>query len=263
LRRIAASKSEGEGDKMKSWKQYLWVAMLLVLWLVPTTMSAEERKDEWKQPGYNFAVMKLVLVQTRFAEGVQADELKRRILNDKVQQVFSQNLKFAQAGLGFLSEEELVQRLSKTSGEDVASLAQSDSQRYEKLLQEGAAIYCQGILQVRFSVYKDTARYIPERLETYQTTEQVSLKKVVTGADGKKTTVKEWVDVPVTETRIVPAHDIITAHTAIELTLLDAKSNATVWKMVDSRDAVDKGKDGMVDRSLKRAAERLEAVKKS
>ena len=60
----------------------------------------------------------------------------------------------------------------------------------------------------------------------------------------------------------MPAHDEITAHTAVEVTLLDAKTNQPVWKMVDSRDAVGKDKDGMVDRILKRAAERLEALKK-
>lgn len=248
---------------MKFWNRYLWATIFLILWLIPTTISAEERKDEWQQSGYAFSSMKSVLVQTIFAEGVKADDLKRRVLNDKVRENFSTNIKFAQAGLSFLSEEDLVQRLSKTSGEDVATLAQSDPQRYEKLIQEGGAFYCQGILQVRFSVYDDTIRRIPEHTEAYQTTKRVSINKVVTDSNGNKVTVQEWADVPVTETRLVPAYDEVTAHTTIELTLFDSKSHQPVWKIVDSRDAVGKAKDGMVVRILQRATDRLVAVKKS
>lgn len=248
---------------MKSRKQFFLAVMLLIIWLVPATISAQERKDEWKKQGYAFASMKSVLVQTGFAEDVQADELKRLILGDKVRENFSTSLNFAQAGLSFFSEEELVQRLSRTSGEDVAALAQSDPQRYEKLIQEGRGLYCQGILQVRFSAYGDSIRHIPEHMVNYQTTKQVFINKEVTASDGSKVTIKEWVDVPVTETKVEQAYDEITSHTAVELTLLDAKSNQPVWKMIDSRDAVGKEKDGMVDRILKRAADRLKDVKKS
>ncbi len=260
------SQSENFSERryeMKSWKRYFWAALLLVLLVIPATMSAQERKDEWKQSGYAFASMKSVLVQTSFAKDVQADDLKQRILKDKVQANFSRNLKFAQAGLSFLTEEELVQSLSKISGEDVAALAQSDPQQYDKLIREGAEVYCQGILQVRFSIYKDTVRTIPEHMETYETTRRVYFNKVVTASNGSKVTVSEWVDVPVTETKVVPAYDQITAHTAVELTLLDAKSHQPVWKMVDSRDAVEKEKDGMIERILKRASDRLKDVKKS
>lgn len=247
---------------MKKWQRYFGVVLFLVLWLIPVITSAEERKDEWKQQGYSFGQMKLVLVQTSFTEKVQADDLKRRILYDKVQTTFSKNLKFAQAGLSFWSEAELVQRLSKTSGEDVAAIAQSDPERYKKLIQEGGALYCQGILQVRFSVYEDTVRRIPERTEIYQTIKKVYVNKEVIGSDGRRVTVKEWVEMPVTESRVMPAYDEITAHTALELTLLDAKTQQPVWKMIDSRDAVGREKDGMIDRTLKRAAERFEAIKK-
>ena len=248
---------------MKMYQRYVCMALLLVFILVPAMAGAEERKDEWKQSGYAFSALKLVLVQTSFSDGVRADDLKRRILTDKVQGTFSRNMKFAQAGLSFFTEEELAQRLSKNSGEDVAALAQSDPQRYKQLIEEGAAFYCQGVLQVRFSVYEDTVRRIPERVELYETTKRVFVSKVVTTSDGKRVKVEEWVDVPVTESRIIPAHDETTAHTAVEFTLLDAKTRQPVWKMVDSRDAVEKDKDGMVERILKRGAERLEAVKKS
>lgn len=248
---------------MQTCKRYMSVILLLVLLMAPAIAGAEERKDEWKQSGYAFNAMKMVLVQTSFADGVKADDLKRRILTDKVQSTFSRNIKFAQAGLSFFTEEELTQRLSKNSGEDVAALAQSDPPRYKQLMEEGAAFYCQGVLQIRFSVYEDTVRRIPEHVELYETTKKVFISRVVTTSDGRQVKVEEWVDVPVTESRIIPAHDETTAHTAVEVTLLDAKTRQPVWKMVDSRDAVEKDKDGMVERILKRAAERLEAVKKS
>lgn len=42
------------------------------------------------------------------------------------------------------------------------------------------------------------------------------------------------------EFRVIPAHDEIMAHTAVKLTLINTKIDKPVWKMVDSRDAVDK-----------------------
>lgn len=248
---------------MKPWQLYIWAVFLMMVWLLPATASAEERKDEWKQAGYAFADLKLVLIETEFGENVQADDLKQRILIDKVRNNFSTNLHFAQAGLSFLSQEELRKRVSATSSEDMAMLAKSDPARYSQLLKEGTALYCQGILQVRFSIYQDTVHHIPEHVETYETTKQVQINKTVTDSNGKETTVNEWVNVPVTETRAVPARDEITAHTGVEVTLFDVKSGQPVWKMVDNRDALGKNKDGMIDRTLRRAAEHLEAVKKS
>lgn len=248
---------------MKSWQRYGCLLLLFVMWLLPAMVSAEERKDEWKQDGYAFDSMKLLYVEIEFGENVQADDLKRRILNDKVNAVFSRNLDFAKAGLSFFSEEELVKRLSSTTGEDVDALAQSDPERYAKVVKDGAAFYCQGILTVHFKRYQDTVRRIPERIETYQTEKKVHISKTVTDSSGKNVVMDEWVSVPVTETRVIPEHDEVTMHTAVELTLTDTKSGKPVWKMIDSRDAVGKDKDGMIDRILKRAADRLEKAKKS
>lgn len=248
---------------MKSWQRYGCLMLLFVMWLLPAMVSAEERKDEWKQSAYSFESMKMVFVDIIFDQNAQVDELKRLVLSDKVQGVFSRNLDFAQAGLSFLGQDELVKRLSATSGEDMAALAQSDPERYAKIVKDGAVFYCQGILEVRFKRYQDTVRYIPERIETYQTEKKVRINKTVTSSNGQNVTVDEWVSVPVTESRVVPSHDEITAHTAVELTLIDTKTNKPVWKMVDSRDAVDKDKDGMIDRILKRASDRLVAIKKS
>ena len=248
---------------MKSWKLSTWTLLLMLIWLLPATAGAEERRDEWTQADYAFAPVKLVLVETAFGEKVQADDLKQRILLDKVRTTFSTNLRFAQADLSFLTQDELVKKVSAASGVDVAALAQSDPARYGQLIKEGAAFYCQGVLQVRFNIYQDTVRHIPERIETYETTKQAHINKTVTAANGTKVTIDEWVSVPVTEARVVPAWDEVTAHTGVELTLLDAKSRQPVWKMIDIRDAVGKDKDGMIDRMLKRAAERLEAVKKA
>ena len=248
---------------MKKMKVYLLSVLLLMTLLLPVTVNAEERKDEWKQKGYAFAPMNLVLLETEFGEKTQTDDLKRRILIDKVQENFSTNLHFAQADLYFFTEDELVKKISAASGEDVAALAKTDPSRYKQLVKEGAAFYCQGVLKVRFSAYNDTVRHIPERLETYETTKQVHINKNITDSNGKNVTIDEWVSVPVTESRVVPEHDEVTSHAAVEFTLFDAKSDQPVWKMVDSRDAVDKDKDGMIDRILKRAAEHLVAVKKS
>ncbi len=243
-------------------KTGIWLLLFAFICLLPTQARADERKDEWKKSGYDFSGMKKVFLKIEFSDDVQADDLKRYILIDKVEAAFSSNLNFAQAGLSFLRQEELVGKLSNSSGDDIAALATSDPGRYQKALQDGADFYCQAILQVRYRVYQDTVEHIPDRVELYQTTKEVRFNKVVTARDGSQVTVDEWVHVPVTESRLIPAHDAVTAHTAIELTLLDTKTRQPIWKMIDSRDALDKDKDGMVDRILKRAADRFVAVKK-
>jgi len=244
-------------------KAGIWLILFVFICLLPTQARAEERKDEWKKSGYDFSGMKKVFVKIEFSDDVHADDLKRYILIDKVKANFSQNLNFAKARLSFLSQEELVGKLSNTSGEDIAALETSDPVRYQKMLQDGVDFYCQAILQVRYRAYQDTVEHIPDRIETYQTTKEVRFNKVVTATNGSQVTVDEWINVPVTESRIIPAHDEVTAHTDIELTLLDTKTRQPIWKIVDSRDALDKDKDGMVDRILKRVAERFVAVKES
>lgn len=235
---------------------------LFLLLAVTAVASAEERKDEWRQKDYPFNTIKLVVLQVEFGEKVQMDDLKQRIISDKVASAFSTNLRFAQAELSFLKQDELVKRLTAVSGEDYAALAVSDPAKYAQAIKEGAAFYCQGILKVRIGQYYDTVRHIPEHIETYETTKQVHINKVVTASNGSQVTVDEWVSVPVTEARIVPARDETTVYTSVECTLFDAKTGQPIWKMVDSRDALEKDKDGMIERTLQRAAEKVEALKK-
>ena len=245
----------------KAWR--LVALCLLLACLLPAALAgAEERKDEWKQSGFDFKTVKLLVVKTEFGPDAAADELKRLVLTDKVKGQFSINERFAKAGLAFLYYPEMVKKVGVINNENMAELEKSDPAQFNQLMQDGVAFYAQGLLQVRFNVYNDTVRHIPAYMESYTTTERVCSRRTVTGPDGRQMTVDDWIDVPVTRIREVPAHDEITAHTAVEVTLLDAKTNQPVWKMVDSRDAVGKDKDGMVDRILKRAAERLEALKK-
>ena len=235
---------------------------LFLLLAVTAVANAEERKDEWKQKDYSFNTIKLVLLQVEFGEKVQMDDLKQRIITDKITSAFSTSLRFAQAELSFLGQDELIKKLTAVSGEDYAALAVSDPAKYAQAIKEGAAFYCQGILKVRIGQYYDTVRHIPEHIETYETTKQVHINKVVTASNGSQVTVDEWVSVPVTEARIVPARDETTVYTSVECTLFDAKTGQPIWKMVDSRDALEKDKDGMIERTLQRAAEKVEALKK-
>ena len=245
----------------KSWR--ILSILLLVMWLLPATLAgAEERKDEWKQSGFDFKTVKMLVVKTEFGPDAAVDDMRRLVLSDKVRNQFSINERFAKAGLAFLSYPDLVKKAGANNNENMTELEKSDPAQFNQLMQDGVAFYAQGLLQVRFNVYNDTVRHIPAYMESYTTTERVCSRRTVTGPDGRQMTVDDWIDVPVTRIREVPAHDEITAHTAVEVTLLDAKTNQPVWKMVDSRDAVGKDKDGMVDRILKRASERLEALKK-
>lgn len=252
------------GLLMKSAKRSVLIMLTALFLLLASTAAAnaEERKDEWKQRDYPFNTIKLVLLQVEFGEKVQLDDLKQRILKDKVADAFSTNLRFAQAELSFLSQDELTKKLTAVNGEDYAAMSNSDPAKYAQAIKDGAAFYCQGVLKVRIVQYYDTIRHIPEHIETYETTKQAHINKVVTASNGSQVTINEWVSVPVTEARVVPARDESTMYTSVEFTLLDAKTGQPIWKMIDSRDALEKDKDGMVTRTLQRAAEKVEALKK-
>lgn len=249
---------------MKQWQVCLGVICVLLFCVLPqATGQAQERKDEWKKAGYSFATLKSVFVETEFAEGVVADDLERRILQDKVETTFSRNLDYAKSNLSFLTEKELVKRLSASYGEDVAALAKTDPERYKKFITDGKTLYCQGILKVNFTRYEDTVRHIPAHIETYQTTQKVYSSKVITDSTGKQITIEEWIDVPVTEYRNVEAYDEITAHVAMDVSLVEIPTDEVLWEMLDSRDAVDKDKQGMSARILSRIGDRFKNIKKN
>ena len=162
-----------------------------------------------------------------------------------------------------MTEKELVKRLSDSHGEDVAVLAKTDPERYKKMITDGKNLYCQGLLRVKFTRYEDTVRHIPAHIETYQTTKKVYSSKVITDSAGKQTTIEEWIDVPVTEYRNVEAYDEITSHVAMDVSLVEIPTDEVLWEMLDSRDAVDKEKQGMSARILSRIGERFKNIKKN
>ena len=246
---------------MKQWKIHV-LTILIIIFVLPLTAKAEERKDEWKQAGYEFAPMKMVYVETEFGDEVEADALKKLILTDKVNTAILANVDLQRAGFLFLNKDQLSKKISEKSGKDLPALPDSNPVQYEQLIKEGASYYCQGILKVRFNSYYDTVRYSPEYIETYETTKRIYLNKLVRATNGTKVRIDEWIDVPVTEARVVPARDETTSHIGVELALIDTSNNQLVWQLIDNRDAVEKEKDGIIDRTLKRAAEHLESVKK-
>lgn len=246
---------------MKQWKMHL-LTILLIIVLLPLTATAEERKDEWKQAGYEFAQMKMIYVETEFGDEVEADALKKLVLTDKVNTAILANRDLQQAGFLFLNKDQMSKKISAKNGEDLLAVSDSNPTQYEQLIKEDVAYYCQGILKVRFNTYYDTVRYIPEYIETYETTKRIHLNKLVRASNGTKVRVDEWIDVPVTEARVVPARDETTSHIGVEFSLVDTYNNQPVWQLIDNRDAVEKDKDGIIDRTLKRAAEHLGSVKK-
>lgn len=244
---------------------WLCGALLLLALLAPVfPAAAAERKDEWREHGYGFGGLKLVLLAPVFGAEVEADELQRRIIADKLQELFvaDPERRFAAAGLRFLSEAQLRQKLAANSGEDMEALAQRDPGRYAQRLREAASFYCGGVLEVKLVAYGETRERVPEHIETQEVNKEVHIVKRVTAKNGEHFTIDEWVTVPVTEARVVPAHDVVTAHAGLACTLTDTRRGEAVWELVDIREAAGKDRDGMLQRILKRTAEHVEALKK-
>ena len=242
-------------------KSYL-ILLLIFLCSISATAFAEERKDEWKDRNYSFDKMKIILWDPLFAVN-NLDGIRQRIIADKLdsQILRDDSKKLAAAGFILISRPDLCQRIEKVTGENMAELAKSDAKRYNELLQQYTAIYCTNILQAKVTAYGETQRYVPERIETYETQKEVTVRKTINN-NGKWVEVNETVTVPVTESRVVPAHYISVGHAGMEYTLLDVQTNQPVWQMVDIREAPSKGPDGMLERIINRGVDMLAKLKK-
>ncbi|HWR38442.1 MAG TPA: hypothetical protein VN611_03000 [Patescibacteria group bacterium] len=246
-----------------SLKMILSSFLLLSLFSIAATGFAEERKDEWKSRNYAFGQMKIILWDPTFS-ATALDGIRHRIVSDQLDEIIlhDKTKKLSQAGLNFISRDDLCRRIEGITGENMTELAKSNPAHYDELLKQYTALYCTNILRFNITAFGETQKYVPEQVETYETQKQVTVRKTVTNSSGQQIEINETTTVPVTESRVVPAHYLTIGHAGLECTLLDVATGQPVWQMVDIREATSKGPDGMMERILKRSAERLAELKK-
>lgn len=233
---------------------------LLLAFLLFFSMSicqAEGRKDEWKKPGFNFGSIRTILVNTSVDSQAELDEFSIRRLETFYAQEFFQNERWAKTNLQFITSDQLKERISKITGVNMQQLETEDQARYKSEMESFTPSIVDAILQIKVTSFGYDQHFVPESSRTYK--EQVEKEVEVDVRDSKGKWVKKKVKVkePVQRTVTTPAHYDTYGIAGLTFILVDAKTNETVWMLLDIREAKAKDPMAMTGRIIARSAKNL------
>lgn len=234
---------------------------LLFVWLLFLSISncqAEERKDEWKNPNFNFRSIKTILVITSTDPKTQFDEFGIRKLEGFYSNVFFQNEKrWVKSNFQFITLNQLKDRISKATGENMRQLEIGNQVQYKSEIDRFTPIIADAILNIKVTSFGYDQRFVPESSYTY--TEQVETEMDFDFQDsqGKWVHGKKKITIPVERTRITPAHYNTYANAGMNYTLIDTKTNEPIWMLLDIREAYGKDPIDMTERIINRSADCL------
>lgn len=236
----------------------VFILFACLLFLSMSNCQAEERKDEWKNPSFNFRTIKTILVNTSIDPKAKMDEFDTRKLDLFYANAFFHNEKrWGKNNFQFITLNQLKERISKATGEDMERLAVEDQVRYKSEMDLFTPIIADAILNSKVTSFGYDQRFVAESYSTY--TEQVETEIYVDVQDstGKWTREKKIIRKPVERIRIIPAHYDTYGNAGMDYTLIDTKTNETIWMLRDIREAGGKNPIDMTERIIKRAAECL------
>ena len=235
---------------------FLFFACLLFLTM--SNCQATERKDEWKNPDFNFRNIKTILVITSTDPEVRLDEFDIRKLEGFYSKVFFQDKRrWENSSFQFITLNQLKDRISNATGENMRQLEVEDQVRYKSEIDRFTPIIADAILKIKVTSFGYDKRFVPESSSTY--TEQVETEIDVDFQDsnGKWRHTKKKITRPVERTIITPAHYDTYGNAGMDYTLVDTKTNESIWMLRDIREASGKDPIDMTERIMNRAAECL------
>lgn len=207
-------------------KKVLLALLTCYLLLMTTVCFGEERKEEWANDTYSFKQLKTVLVQYSIQSDITLSETERQKLDDAFRASFFKNDK--KAKLTYIS-------LPATHLPAVAD----------------------AILKVTITAHNYSTVHIEQTTEIYTDYEYRTIYEPYYNSGRYAGSIARTIQVPVTKTRFVPAHDIQIAHAGAEFVLEDAKTQQSVWRLVDIREAPSKSALSMTERIFERAKGQL------
>ena len=239
------------------YKALLLALLAFLLFFSMSICQAEERKDEWKQPDFNFRSIRTILVNTSIDSQTKLDEFSTRRLETFYAQEFFQDERWVQTTFRFITSNQLKEQISKITGANMQQLEIEDQARYKSEMDSFTPSIVDAILHIKVTAFGYDQRFVPKSIRTY--TEQVEKEVVVDVRDSRGKWVKKRVKVkePVQRTVITPAHYDTYGNAGLTYMLVDAKTNETVWMLLDIREARGKDPMAMTGRIITRAAEHL------
>lgn len=234
-------------------------ALLLTVLLVfsLSICQAEERKDEWKKPDFDFRSIKTILIHTSIDPQAELDEFSLRRLETFYAQEFFQDERWEKTNFRFITSSQLKERISKITGVNLQQLEIEDQARYQSEMDSFTPSVVDAVLQIKVTVFGYDQRFVPEAIRTYKEQDEKEVEVDVRDSKGKWVKKKVKVKQPTRRTVITPAHYDTYGNAGLTYMLVDAKTNETVWMLLDIREARGKDPLAMTGRIIKRAAERL------
>lgn len=237
----------------------LFIACLLILSMA--VCQAEERKDEWKKPGFNFRGIKTVLITTSADPKAEMDEFHVRRLENVYNNAFIQDrAKWVHTTFNFITLNQFKDMISKAIGEDLRRLETEDPARYKAEIARFTPLITDAVLHIKVSSFGYDKRFVPEKISTYIEQVEVETEVHIQDSKGHWITEKKKVKKPVERTVITPAHYDTYGNAGMKYMLVDNKTDEAVWMLLDVREAYGKDPIDMTERIIHRAAECLAKI---
>jgi len=232
-----------------------------LLLLSMSSCQAEERKDEWKNPSFNFRNVKTILVNTSIDSKAQVDEFNIRKLEGFYSNTFFQSGKrWGEYNFLFITPNELKNRISKATGEDMRQLEVEDPVKYKAEVDRFTPIIADAILNIKVTSFGYDKRFVPESYYTYIEQVETEIDVLVQNSQGQWIHERKKITKPVERIKITPAHYDTYANAGMDYTLINIKTNESIWLLRDIREALGKDPIDMTERIIKRAAECLSKI---
>lgn len=232
------------------------VCLTFAYLLIVSNCFAEERKDEWRDEAYDLKQLRTILLVTSVSEEVKLEASGQRRLQELFESEIVRNSK-NRSRIRIIVPEQLEASIANVTGENLKELRVQDPEKYKEIMKTFTAIYVDGFLNVKVTELGYTKVWIPQKVETYTEYEEVTVTTEHRDAQGRVTgSSTSRMTIPVEKVRVIPAHYEYTGHAGAALSVVDAKTQQTVWTIVDIREAADKDPFGMMQRILKRAMDK-------
>jgi len=236
-------------------KKVLLALLTCYLLLMTTVCFGEEKKEEWANAAYSFKQLKTVLVQYSIQSDISLSETERQKLDDAFRASFFKNDK--KQKLTYISLTAAEASLEKLLSLQLTELKETASPKYEETLTAHLPAIANAILKVTITAQNYSTVHIEQTTEIYTDYEYRTIYEPYYNSGRYAGSTARTIQVPVTKTRYVPAHDVQIAHAGAEFVLEDAKTQQPVWRLVDIREAPSKSALSMTERIFERAKGQL------
>ena len=226
--------------------------LLFILFALTNITYADERKDEWQNKEYNKENIQRILIKpVTIADGIKLEYFDEVRIREYCEQI-KNNKKINKIGVKFLSENDLLSKLSGVVNEDLKEVAKSDQQRYQRIMDMHADKFIDQILEYNLISYGTEQVYVPEQwheeieyVETVVTTKKTDNKNNIREE-------KTVVQIPVKRLKVIPEHYRNIANTGFKTLLTDYKTKENIWMILDMRESEYKGLLPMSERICER-----------